>query len=133
MLVCAPCKKEMTCERNSVRLRFADGSHVYEGDRYLCPTCGTMAVTGLGANPYHDDTPEAEWDPDLDIDMRPGKEESRLVDKKKLQRQAEDIEADRAGDKQQAEEEDSYPDPDDDPRVDQAVEDDQERRHDARE
>ena len=73
LYVCASCRKDLRCERNSVRLRYGDGSHVYEGDRYICPDCGTMTVAGIAKEAYHDPTPPEQWK-DLDIDMRDDEE-----------------------------------------------------------
>ncbi len=46
MNICIPCKIEMMCEKNGYAVRFSgDGTHVYNGDVFKCPSCGhTIAI-----------------------------------------------------------------------------------------
>ena len=53
MVVCRPCKKEMTCETNGVQVRYGSGTHCYAGDEFRCPTCGATVVVTNGT-PWED-------------------------------------------------------------------------------
>lgn len=55
MLVCAKCKREMKCELNGVRCRW-NGSHIYPGDLFKCPECGTEIINTGNVNAYHNTT-----------------------------------------------------------------------------
>ena len=57
MKVCSKCKKEMHCIQNGTKVRFsADGSHVYAGDTFQCPTCKTEIVV-CNTNPAYEKFP----------------------------------------------------------------------------
>ena len=43
MLICVPCKLEMTCKKNSFGARWHK-SHYYSGDLYQCKGCGTETI-----------------------------------------------------------------------------------------
>lgn len=47
MIICTPCKTEMTCSRTGVTAVW-NGNHGYAGDEYICPRC--FAIT-LVTNP----------------------------------------------------------------------------------
>jgi hypothetical protein len=44
MLICVECKKEMICLENGFGARYGE-SHVYPGDRYVCPKCYNEVIT----------------------------------------------------------------------------------------
>lgn len=52
MKICVGCKREMLCDKNSVGADFGHG-HVYAGDRFRCPECGTMVLVCNTAS-HHD-------------------------------------------------------------------------------
>ena len=49
MVLCVPCKKEMTCEKVGAVAHFGNG-HCYSGDIYRCKTCGQSAMTTAPGN-----------------------------------------------------------------------------------
>ena len=51
MPVCAPCKREFKCDKNSVRVDYGD-SQFRSADRYVCPGCGTKIVVGFCREVY---------------------------------------------------------------------------------
>lgn len=54
MLICEKCKKEMRCKTNGVRCRW-NGSHVYSGDLFECPSCETRIINTGNVNAHFDD------------------------------------------------------------------------------
>ena len=44
MIVCVECRREMSCDRNSVGANFGNG-RVYPADRFKCPECGKMILS----------------------------------------------------------------------------------------
>lgn len=52
MIVCAPCKREMLCDKNGVGVDFG-GGHVYASDRWRCPSCGQTVCT-TNDQPHYD-------------------------------------------------------------------------------
>lgn len=52
MKICVRCRREMRCDKNGVGADFGSG-HVYAGDRFKCPECGTMILVTNDA-PIHD-------------------------------------------------------------------------------
>lgn len=57
MIVCVPCKKEMTCIHNGTTCRWNKGTHVYNGDEYVCKGCGAKIVY-CNSSPMHDSNPQ---------------------------------------------------------------------------
>jgi hypothetical protein len=56
MIICAKCKKEMTCKITGSNVRFMNGHHVYAADQYECKHCGAIVnVTVL--TPFFDKGP----------------------------------------------------------------------------
>ncbi len=51
MIVCSPCKKEMTCVCTGKMVVFG-GDHVYGGDEFRCGGCGATVVV-TSKTPYH--------------------------------------------------------------------------------
>ena len=43
MVVCVECKKEMRVNQNGLGVRYGN-SHVYAGDKYVCPECGKELI-----------------------------------------------------------------------------------------
>lgn len=52
--VCIPCEKEYICDKNGVLVR-AGHSHYYVGDRWKCPSCKHLLVSGYGDTPIHNE------------------------------------------------------------------------------
>lgn len=52
MIICKECKKEMKVIHNGTRCRW-NGTHVYNGDLWKCPSCGTEVVN-CNSNPCFD-------------------------------------------------------------------------------
>lgn len=53
MVVCAKCKKEMTCTKTGRPLVWRS-NHVYSGDEFGCKTCGALVVySGDSQKSYH--------------------------------------------------------------------------------
>ena len=67
MIICAKCKTEMRCLKNSMVVRFREsGQHAYASDLYSCPVCSsTVAITNN--LPYFD--PDAKTQTEYDIWM----------------------------------------------------------------
>ena len=59
MLICTPCRTIMKCDRTGARATFQDGRHVYPGDRYVCPKCGSnvLACTTGVTTPFYTNVP----------------------------------------------------------------------------
>lgn len=55
MLICADCNREMRCTLNGVRCRW-NGSHVYPGDLFKCPSCGKETINTGNSNAHVNDT-----------------------------------------------------------------------------
>ncbi len=53
MYICVQCKTEMVCDKNGVGVRYNNGSHVFYGDRWKCPSCGNMIVK-TSNHPVHE-------------------------------------------------------------------------------
>jgi len=53
MVICRDCKKEMSCITNGVQVRFGNGTHVYAGDEFECPTC-YKRITVTNGTPFFD-------------------------------------------------------------------------------
>lgn len=53
MIVCANCKKEMTCKKTGSYVRFRDGTHVYPADQFECTECGAVVNVCTG-EPFFD-------------------------------------------------------------------------------
>lgn len=51
MLICAKCRKEMNCKKNSVGAVFSK-TWVYAGDLFECLTCGAT-ILSTNSNGYH--------------------------------------------------------------------------------
>ncbi|MCK9428977.1 MAG: hypothetical protein M0R17_03065 [Candidatus Omnitrophica bacterium] len=55
MYICTSCLKEMQCVHTGTKVRYSfDGSHVYAGDTFECPKCGSKIVA-TNRTAYHDD------------------------------------------------------------------------------
>ena len=59
MLVCANCKKEMTCKKNGSNICFNKGTHVYSADQYECPICGSLVNVSSSNSPFYNPNPES--------------------------------------------------------------------------
>jgi predicted RNA-binding Zn-ribbon protein involved in translation (DUF1610 family) len=59
MFYCAKCKKEMTCKKTGVDVRF-HGEWAYRGDLFVCKSCGNETIhtssnsTGYTNKTQHD-------------------------------------------------------------------------------
>ena len=49
--VCAPCERELRCDRNSVMVDYGDNQFL-AADRYVCDGCGTKIVVGFCAESF---------------------------------------------------------------------------------
>lgn len=43
MMICSPCRIEMHCVKTGKKVIY-NGDHVYSGDEFWCPGCGTTVV-----------------------------------------------------------------------------------------
>lgn len=48
MMFCATCRTDLVCEKNGVGVIYHH-NHVYPGDGFSCPMCGTKTVKTTGA------------------------------------------------------------------------------------
>jgi hypothetical protein len=54
MIICSDCKKELICIKTGMSVRYnIDGSHVYAGDLFKCPSCG-VEIANTNNNPHYD-------------------------------------------------------------------------------
>ena len=51
MILCVKCKKEMTCVKTGLVLRW-NGSHCYASDSFECKECGAV-VANANENSFH--------------------------------------------------------------------------------
>jgi hypothetical protein len=66
MIICAKCRKEMSCKKTGSYIRFRGGTHVYPADQFECKKCGAIINVGNG-NCYFDSTCKAnEYDVIMD-------------------------------------------------------------------
>ena len=53
--VCVPCKVEFRCDKNGVPyVQTTNGNpyQVWDSDRWKCPSCGALVLSGFGMKPY---------------------------------------------------------------------------------
>lgn len=43
MIICSPCRVEMRCAKTGKKVIY-NGDHVYSGDEFWCPKCGSTVV-----------------------------------------------------------------------------------------
>lgn len=55
MVLCASCKKEMTCQKSGIRVIYCGGYHIYSGDRYACG-CGNSTIV-TNPTPWNPENP----------------------------------------------------------------------------
>lgn len=67
MIICEPCKTEMTCQTTGVRAVWGEG-HVYAGDRFHCKNCGAV-VAVLAGVPTHEPDVRTKYPPNKVIEM----------------------------------------------------------------
>lgn len=64
MKVCTRCKKELTCVKTGITIRYGEG-HCFRGDEYQCAVCGCR-VAVCNPSPFHD---TREWPDDELVQM----------------------------------------------------------------